>query len=70
MNGYPDDTAETALADFLDHGHCLFVSSQEYLYNLGSTPTPFMQDYLGVNICRRRRVFNQPSPAWGQCSAA
>jgi uncharacterized repeat protein (TIGR01451 family) len=48
MNGYPDDAAETALADFLEHGHCLFVSSQEYLYNLGSTPTPFMQDYLGV----------------------
>src|SRR5690242_10166042 len=23
LNGYPDDAAETALADFLDHGHCL-----------------------------------------------
>jgi uncharacterized repeat protein (TIGR01451 family) len=47
-NGYPDLGAETALADFLDHGHCLFVSSQEYLYNRGSLPTPFMQQYLGV----------------------
>jgi uncharacterized repeat protein (TIGR01451 family) len=47
-NGYPDDAAEIALADFLDHGHCLFVSSQEYLYNFGSTPTAFMQKYLGV----------------------
>src|SRR4051812_5889080 len=48
LSGYPDDAAETALADFLDHGHCLFLSSQEYLYNVGSTPTAFMQNYLGV----------------------
>jgi uncharacterized repeat protein (TIGR01451 family) len=47
-NGYPDQAAETALADFLDHGHCLFVSSQEYIYYRGLTPTPFMQSYLGV----------------------
>jgi uncharacterized repeat protein (TIGR01451 family) len=46
QDGYPDQAAETALADFLDHGHCLFVSSQEYLYNRGLTP--FMQSYLGV----------------------
>ena len=48
LNGYPADAAETALADFLDHGHCLFMSSQEYPYYHGSTPTPFMQNYLGV----------------------
>jgi uncharacterized repeat protein (TIGR01451 family) len=48
LSGYPDAAAETALADFLDHGHCLFMSSQEYLYNSGSTPTAFMQNYLGV----------------------
>jgi uncharacterized repeat protein (TIGR01451 family) len=48
LNGYPDDAAETALADFLDQGHCLFLSSQEYLHNYGSTPTPYMQNYLGV----------------------
>ena len=50
-NGYPDQPGETALADFLDHGHCLFVSSQEYLYYRRPTPstlTPFMQSYLGV----------------------
>jgi uncharacterized repeat protein (TIGR01451 family) len=45
QNGYPDQ-AETALADFLDHGHCLFISSQEYLYY--RKLTPFMQSYLGV----------------------
>jgi uncharacterized repeat protein (TIGR01451 family) len=48
LGGFPNDTAEVALADFLDHGHCLFMSSQEYLYNLGSAPTTFMQSYLGV----------------------
>ena len=48
QNGYPDQAAETALAAVLDHGHCLFVSSQEYFYNRGLTPTPFMQNYLGV----------------------
>jgi uncharacterized repeat protein (TIGR01451 family) len=46
-NGYIDQ-AEAALADFLDQGHCLFISSQEYLYNRGSAPTPFMKQYLGV----------------------
>jgi uncharacterized repeat protein (TIGR01451 family) len=44
-NGYIDQ-AETALANFLDQGHCLFIGSQEYLYNRGLTP--FMQSYLGV----------------------
>jgi hypothetical protein len=48
QNGYPDQAAEDGLADFLDHGHCLFVSSQEYLYNRGPAPTLFMQHYLGV----------------------
>src|SRR6266545_7727156 len=48
QNGYPDQAAEAALAAVLDHGHCLFVSSQEYFYNRGLTPTPFMQNYLGV----------------------
>ncbi len=46
QNGYPDQAAETALTSFLDHGNCLFVSSQEYVYNRGLTP--FMQTYLGV----------------------
>jgi uncharacterized repeat protein (TIGR01451 family) len=46
QNGYPTEAAEIALADFLDHGHCLFVSSQEYLYF--RRLTPFMQNYLGV----------------------
>ena len=50
-NGYPAEAAEIALADFLDQGHCLFVSSQEYLYYRRPAPgmlTPFMQNYLGV----------------------
>jgi uncharacterized repeat protein (TIGR01451 family) len=49
-NGYPGEATEVALADFLDHGHCLFISSQEYLYNRGSMLTPFMQSYLGVGF--------------------
>jgi uncharacterized repeat protein (TIGR01451 family) len=48
LSGYPSETAEATLADFLDHGDCLFMSSQEYLYNVGSTPSAFMQQYLGV----------------------
>lgn len=51
QNGYPTEAAETALADFLDRGHCLFISSQEYLYFRRPAPsmlTPFMQNYLGV----------------------
>jgi uncharacterized repeat protein (TIGR01451 family) len=47
-SGYPDIEGEMALIDFLGRGSCLFVSSQEYLYSRGSTPTPFMQSYLGV----------------------
>ncbi|MDQ2998006.1 MAG: hypothetical protein M3R61_13265, partial [Chloroflexota bacterium] len=27
LSGYPGEAAETALADFLDHGDCLFISS-------------------------------------------
>lgn len=47
-SGFLDIEGETALTDFLARGRCLFISSQEYLYSRGSTPTPFMQSYLGV----------------------
>lgn len=49
LSGYPGEAAETALANFLDHGNCLFMSSQDYLYNVGLTPSAFMRQYLGVD---------------------
>lgn len=42
----PGPGAEAALATFLDHGGCLFVSSQDYHQDRGLTA--FMVDYLGV----------------------
>ena len=42
----PGGSGEAALADFLDHGRCLFISSQDYVYDRGVTP--FMQSYLGL----------------------
>jgi len=47
-SGFPDQEAEAALADFLDRGRCLLMSSQEYLYSRGLIVTPFMHSYLGV----------------------
>jgi hypothetical protein len=44
----PGTAGETALASFLDDGKCLFVSSQDYLYDRGLTT--FMSTYLGVNF--------------------
>jgi hypothetical protein len=42
----PGAAGETALASYLDGGKCLFLSSQDYFYDMGLTP--FMQDYLGL----------------------
>ena len=42
----PGEQGEAALAEYLDHGGCLLVSSQTYHFDKGLTP--FMQDYLGV----------------------
>lgn len=43
----PSATSETALANYLDSGKCLFIVSQDYLYDRGLTQ--FMQNYLGVS---------------------
>lgn len=42
----PGAAGEAALGIWLDAGNCLFISSQDYLYDRGQTP--FMSDYLGV----------------------
>jgi hypothetical protein len=48
----PGSAGEAALAAWLNTGRCLFISSQDYLYDRGGTghnvPTAFMQTYLGV----------------------
>ena len=43
----PGSSAETDLANWLDAGNCLFISSQDYYYDRGLTS--FMGDYLGVS---------------------
>jgi subtilisin family serine protease len=42
----PGAAGEAALATWLDAGACLFISSQDYLFDRGLTS--FMQNYLGV----------------------
>jgi len=42
----PSASSEAALASFLNSGKCLFIVSQDYLYDRGLTQ--FMQNYLGV----------------------
>lgn len=42
----PSGASEAELAAYLDQGGCLFISSQDYLYDRNQTA--FMQDYLGV----------------------
>ena len=43
----PGKEGESALAEYLDHGGCLLLSSQTYHFDKGLTP--FMQNYLGVD---------------------
>lgn len=43
----PSASSESALATFLESGKCLFVVSQDYLYDRGQTQ--FMTNYLGVS---------------------
>jgi hypothetical protein len=42
----PGGVAEANLGTWLDNGNCLFISSQDYLYDRGLTA--FMSSYLGV----------------------
>jgi len=42
----PGTSGESALAEWLDTGGCLFLTSQDYHYDRGLTS--FMQNYLGV----------------------
>ncbi len=42
----PGSAGEASLATYLDAGNCLFMSSQDYLYDRGLTP--FLDTYLGV----------------------
>ncbi|MBT8144508.1 MAG: thrombospondin type 3 repeat-containing protein, partial [Gammaproteobacteria bacterium] len=51
----PGPAGESALADFLDTGGCLLLSSQDYLYDKGTptpagpaAPTTFMTTHLGL----------------------
>ncbi|MCB1008861.1 MAG: hypothetical protein KDB94_08195, partial [Acidobacteria bacterium] len=48
----PQTAAETALGQFLEAGGCAFISSQDYLWDMGgsghNTATPFMANYLGL----------------------
>lgn len=43
----PGSAGEAALAQYLDAGGCLFLSSQDYRYDRGLTA--FMQNYLGTS---------------------
>jgi hypothetical protein len=42
----PGSSSETSLGNWLDSNNCLFISSQDYLYDRGLTA--FMTSYLGV----------------------
>ena len=42
----PDAHSEQLLANYLDEGHCLLLSSKDYLFDRGITS--FMRSYLGV----------------------
>jgi hypothetical protein len=44
----PGSDGEEALGSWLDHGKCLFISSQDYYFDHGLTS--FMQTYLGVAV--------------------
>ena len=48
----PGAAGEAALAEYLDNGGCLFLSSQDYLYDRlgfsGTVPNAFMSEYLGM----------------------
>ncbi len=48
----PGPAGEAALSAWLDMGRCLFITSQDMLYDRGGTghniPTAFMQNYMGV----------------------
>jgi hypothetical protein len=48
----PQTAAETALGQYLGNGNCLFISAQDYLYDMGGAthdvPTAFMISHLGV----------------------
>jgi subtilisin family serine protease len=48
----PGPAGEAALAQFIDAGGCLLLSSQDYLWDRlgssGTTPNTFMSDYLGM----------------------
>jgi hypothetical protein len=48
----PKAATDTALAMWMDNGGCLFLSSQDYLYDRigsgSSTPNAYMQNYLGM----------------------
>jgi uncharacterized repeat protein (TIGR01451 family) len=44
----PSAEARVALADYLERGRCLMLSSQELFWHTGRTVTPFMSTYLGV----------------------
>ena len=44
----PNQTSELLLADYLDNGGKLFISSQDYIYDHGGT-TDFISNYLGVS---------------------
>lgn len=44
----PTANTEGALASFLDQGHCLLLSSQDYFFDRGDTVNPFMSSYLGL----------------------
>ncbi len=43
----PGLSAEAALGEYLDAGGCVFISSQDYVFDRGRTP--FMSGYLGVD---------------------
>jgi hypothetical protein len=45
----PGDAGEADLSTWLDIGGCFFISAQDYYYDRGPIPTPFMSNYLGVS---------------------
>jgi hypothetical protein len=50
----PDAASESELMSYLDSGGCLFISSQDYMWDRGGdtsnpSPTTLMSDYLGVS---------------------
>jgi uncharacterized repeat protein (TIGR01451 family) len=59
----PSSASETALANYLDAGNCLFISGKDWTDKVGGIPNSFMQTYLGVQSISQDRNHTQVTGA-------